>query len=166
MISIPTIVNGILLTIIILSSLLFMITIFEPLYRKIKAWRKIRKRRKHSDLPFFDDDKQRKEIGMLGKTIRDREGIKGFNIFRNICIITWMSRLYNLELGFESNWNEIDYLISLGKEKPSTDYIMRHHLSPDFGITKKEIQTLKPHDILKITHERYLISLKQYYNWS
>jgi hypothetical protein len=159
---IPNIVEYILFAACVLIATLFIYTVSLSIK---KAWEK-RKIRKNSDLPFFDDKNQRKEIGRLGREIRQREGIRGFNIFRNMCIVTWMSRLYNLELGFDSDWNAIDYLIELGEEKPSTEYLLKfipYQLSPDFGMTREKMRTLKPHDTLKIVHEKYIEGLKEYY---
>ena len=159
---ITTIYNYIVCSAFILIGTIAMYTFFLAIG---KAWEK-RKKRKNSDLLFFDNKKQRKEIGRLGREIRHKEGIRGFNIFRNMCIVTWMSRLYNLELGFDSNWNAINYLIELGEENPSTEYLLKfipYQRSPDFGMTKEKLRTLKPHDTLKIVYEKYLEALKEYY---
>ena len=165
---IAQIISALLTLVYVFGTILTIYTIIYVLISLFMDFPNIRifRRKKHKELLFFDNKKQRKEIGKLGREIRHREGIKGFNTFRNICIVTWMNRLYNLEKGLESSWNSVDFLIGLGLEKPSTEYMMRYipyQISPDFGITKRQLATLNPHDTLKIVYEKYMELIKKYH---
>ena len=159
---ISNIITGLLSLVYILGTIL---TVFALIYipftvaKKLPYIKKHLEIKKHKKQRLFDNDEQRKRIGIIAKNIKQKQGNTAFKIFRNLCIITWFNDKLVKELKLTEDKNAtLNHLLFLGEENFSYPSMIQHtvwYADVDFKISYDLIRNSMPDDMLKYMQERY-----------